>query len=558
MIRKPSSWLARRPASPPAQPAAPRRAGRISLLGQILLATLVAGLLPLALISYSALTGYTAASQKATDSAVQLLDDQALQELQTRATQTADTIARFLEARVDDTRSLTLIPPTPEAFLAFNRMHGREIRYPVGSAEAPQEQRQRIPMYRELAYLDAGGHELLRIVDGQLVPADQLRDVSLAANTTYQTEDYVAQIRALPPGEVYVSPVMAWHTASAQQPAGLPAGAAADDSLRYRQYQGVVRFGAGVYTGAGELAGMVLLSLDHRHLMEYTTHIQPVAADAWTLYPAYASGNYAFMFDQDGYTIAHPLLSRIRGLDDSGRLVGYMRQDMTAAELARHPFNLRYAAWSDPNWPTIFAAVAQGQPGFAITINRAGARKASAYAPIRFGHGAYRSSGIFGGVVIGANVDEFHKSATVIRTTIQGEQSRQRANMLWILIGGIALLVGAAVLISASILRPVRHLTSAARAMEQGEFDVSALDRLLSRRIQDEVTQLTQVFKRMAEQVSLRERNLRQQIVDLSIRIDEKKKQEHVAEITESSYFLDLQQRVATMRAKYRDQDISE
>ncbi len=558
MIRNRIAWLSRRPASPPAQPATPRRAGRISLLAQILLATLIAGLLPLGLISYSALTGYTAASQKATDSAVQLLDDKSLHELQAHATQTADTIARFLEARVDDTRSLTLIPPTPEAYLAFYGMHGRDIRYPVGSADAPREQRQRIPLYREIAYLDARGRELLRIVDGQLVPADQLRDVGVPANTTYKTEDYVAQIRALPPGQVYVSPVMGWHTSSAQQPAGQAAGADASDSLRYSQYQGVVRFGTAVYTRAGALAGMVLLSLDHRHLMEYTTHIQPVAADAWTLYPAYASGNYAFMFDQDGYTIAHPLLSRMRGLDETGQVVSYMRQDMTAAELARHPFNLRYAAWSDPSWPTIFTAVLQGKPGFAITTNRAGAQKASAYAPIRFGYGVYRGSGIFGGVVIGANVDEFHKSATVIRTTIQDERNRQSTNMLWIVLGGIVVLAGAAVLVSSSIIRPVQQLTSAARAMEQGEFNASLLDRLLNRRIQDEVTQLTQVFKRMAEQVNLRERNLRQQIVDLSIRIDEKKKQEHVAEITESSYFLDLQERVAAMRAKYRDQDSSE
>jgi nitrate/nitrite-specific signal transduction histidine kinase len=96
----------------------------------------------------------------------------------------------------------------------------------------------------------------------------------------------------------------------------------------------------------------------------------------------------------------------------------------------------------------------------------------------------------------------------------------------------------------------MHQLSNAARAMERGELNTAVLNTLLHRRVQDEVTKLAQVFKQMAEQVQLRERKLKQQVVDLRIQIDEQKKQEHVAEITETAYFQDLQQRAQALRNK--------
>ena len=544
--------------SPPAEPVPRRSLGRISLLKQMLLAILVAGLVPLILISYSALVGYTTASQKATASAVELLDDKSLEALQTEAIQTAADVARFLEARVDDTLAATLIPRTPEAFLAFYHMHESDIRYPTGSEAAMEERRERLPLYREMAFIDRSGRERLRIVDGQILRAEQLRDVSDPANTTYKTETYFAETRSLPAREVFVSPVTAWHTSAAEQPAG--AAAAPSEMLegaKYGRYEAVVRFGTPIYDVRGDFDGMVLLSLDHRHIIEYVIHVQPAAEQSWTLYPDYRSGNYAFLFDQEGYTVAHPLLSRMRGLDANGHLVPDMAAGMTPEEQQRHPFNSRYAAWSDANLPKIYEAVLRNENGFAITVNRAGARKASTYAPIPFAHGAYRQTGYFGGIVIGANVEEFHKAATVIRENIQNEQRRQESNMLSIAVGGVALLAAVATFISRSITRPMHHLADAARAMEQGELDSSSLDAVLRRRIQDEVTKLAHVFKRMAEQVQLREHNLKQQIVHLRIQIDEQKQQQDTSEITETSYFQDLAKRAETMRKQFEEPESS-
>ena len=68
-----------------------------------------------------------------------------------------------------------------------------------------------------------------------------------------------------------------------------------------RSYYG---FAKTVYGADGELAGVVVLSLDHRHLMEFSQHISPTE-DRNVVFPPYDSGNYAFMFDNEGWIITH-------------------------------------------------------------------------------------------------------------------------------------------------------------------------------------------------------------------------------------------------------------
>ncbi|HZB95476.1 MAG TPA: hypothetical protein VE268_05925 [Herpetosiphonaceae bacterium] len=55
--------------------------------------------------------------------------------------------------------------------------------------------------------------------------------------------------------------------------------------------------------------------------MEYIIHEQPTADEPWTIYPERTAGNDACMFDQDGFSIADPVLSKMRGVDTNGWLV---------------------------------------------------------------------------------------------------------------------------------------------------------------------------------------------------------------------------------------------
>ena len=66
----------------------------------------------------------------------------------------------------------------------------------------------------------------------------------------------------------------------------------------------------------------------------------------------------------------------------------------------------------------------------------------------------------------------------------------------------------------------------------------------------DELGQLARVFLQMAREVYAREERLLQQVQALRIEIDQTKRARQVAEITETDYFQQLQQRAKALRAR--------
>ena len=52
-------------------------------------------------------------------------------------------------------------------------------------------------------------------------------------------------------------------------------------------------------------AGEIILSLDYRHLAEFTDHLVPTQAEKVFETDA-SSGNYAYMVDNRGFVISHP------------------------------------------------------------------------------------------------------------------------------------------------------------------------------------------------------------------------------------------------------------
>lgn len=95
-------------------------------------------------------------------------------------------------------------------------------------------------------------------------------------------------------------------------------------------------------------------------------------------------------------------------------------------------------------------------------------------------------------------------------------------------------------------LQQVARLTTAAAAVEAGEFSSDTLDIVAAR--PDALGQLGRVFQRMAREIYAREQSLKQQVQELRIQIDEAKRAREVAEITESDYFRDLKERAQHLR----------
>ncbi len=115
-----------------------------------------------------------------------------------------------------------------------------------------------------------------------------------------------------------------------------------------------------------------------------------------------------------------------------------------------------------------------------------------------------------------------------------------------IIVGSITAII--ALLLARSISRPIRALTAAAQALEQGDFNPQAL--AFVSRNHDDMGQLVRVFLQMASEVKAREQNLKQQVVALRIEIDQTKRAKDFMEITENEHFRQLQTKIQKLRTK--------
>lgn len=126
----------------------------------------------------------------------------------------------------------------------------------------------------------------------------------------------------------------------------------------------------------------------------------------------------------------------------------------------------------------------------------------------------------------------------------------------WFMFGVVGLLaVTAAVLLGRRLSRPVGVLTAAAVSIEANEpVDDDGLARI--GRSGDDVGRLARVFAKMAEQVAVRERRLREQVKALKVEIDHERRQRAVDEVTDTDFFRDLQGRAAEMRRRAKGEPV--
>jgi signal transduction histidine kinase len=425
---------------------------------------------------------------------------QASESLKMRASQVAETVADFLRQSESDLIFLSRSPLSQAALLNFYASRRGEIWYRTGNSAAPLEVREQVPLYRSIALIDKNGQEQLVIRGGAIVPVAELKNVSEPGNTEYLTEEYFNRVRSQP-GKIYVSHLTGFHVSKQQQLNGADEPEQAVDG---KPYDGVIRFAAALFDGRGAFNGAVVISLDHRHLMEFTQHIDP-GHNFSTVFPSYKSGNYSFMFDDEGWIITHPKYWDIRGLDAVGHLIPPYSPSTSETDKikGRIPFNLDHAGFIHPNYPQVADQIRKQKDGFLDITNVGGARKIMAYAPILYDSGDYSRHGIFGGITIGFQLDQFQDSARKGSRLINQQLGEHRTRSFIILLITSLLAGISAWMLSRGITRPLLQLTVGAKKLADG--DVHSRVSVTSG---DEVGELARTFNIMADELETRKNNL--------------------------------------------------
>jgi signal transduction histidine kinase/HAMP domain-containing protein len=473
----------------------------MSLFSKILLSMLLVALVPL--LATSLLLSFNLGKVRETLAAriAETSDRQASESLRLQAEQVAEDLAALLKNCENDVTLLASLHGSPALLKKIYDSRTSEIWYRRGTLFGPREIREWVPLYSSLAVIDARGRETFVIHNGTILSPGRFRDVSNPRNTEFLSEDYFEKTKRMKPGEVYVSHVTGFHLGKEEQLAGATDPEHAVDG---KEFRGVVRFATQVTDDGGRFNGIVVLSLDHRHLMERSQHILP-GGNSRTVFPSYKSGNYAFIFDDEGWIITHPKFWDIRGADRTGKLVPPYSAESSQEDIAagRIPYNLDHAGFIHPNYPVVARMVRAKQSGYVDITNVGGAKKIMAFAPIHYSTGDYSRHGIFGAVTIGFQVDQFHELARTGVALING-QLQEHISASIIIITLTCLMVGiSAWALSRGITRPLGLLMEGSREMASG-----FTGKRVEVKTNDEIGQLAADFNMMAEELERRKDRL--------------------------------------------------
>jgi len=104
-----------------------------------------------------------------------------------------------------------------------------------------------------------------------------------------------------------------------------------------------------------------------------------------------------------------------------------------------------------------------------------------------------------------------------------------------------------AYLLSRALTGPIKELTRVVELIGEGDYSQD-LKKLTKGAIHDEIGKLAMVFTIMVDKVYMREQNLKHQVEELTIHIDETKRMKQVSEIVDSDFFQDIQAKAANIR----------
>ena len=410
------------------------------------------------------------------------------------------------------------------------------------------------PLYKEITFVDLNGMERIKIADGQV--SQNLLDISNIENTYCRAEDYFTHVKDLKKGEIYVSEVIGEYVPGwlSITPDGIrvkqESAYSGKENLHGKKFEGIIRWAAPVYNH-GHKTGYATMALDHTHVMEFTDHVVPTE-ERFTVHSDGGSGNYAFIWDHRDRCISHARDFFICGYNPSTgqEIPGWVSQstydEYRKSGLTLETFIRKLPSFQDftqkkpackeqiksgcipldcrvldnaPQCQGWHEGTEDGGSG-SFLILWSGLWKLTTHAAIPYHTGMYgKSKRGFGYVTIGANVDDFHKDANITKDRIEeaiaregqaimaansttrnlirksAEQNRKVITIIAVL--AALAVIGASLIISFHITRPLKRLTEGAIAMRSGNYD-----QYIEVTSRDEIGQLAHSFNEMAKAVS--------------------------------------------------------
>ncbi|MFX4236834.1 ATP-binding protein [Aliarcobacter butzleri] len=318
-----------------------------------------------------------------------------------------------------------------------------------------------IPIYKEISFFDLNGNEKYKI--SSINP--EKSNVSDSKNTYVKAEKYFDEISKLNKNEIYVSDVIGEYigskiigtfTKEKAKKAGIEFepekyGYAGIENPLGKRFEGIIRFITPVFKN-NEKIGYISIALDHRHIQEFTDTLNPTSINLKQNIADATLGNYAFIWDYEGKSIAHPRDYSIFGYDkNSGeKVMPWLSADVAekfySSNKNINEFLKDYPKFEEqslekkPNLKQLqedgnvgldcrylnFAPQCEGwmqltqNGGYgSFIINWSNVWKLTTAATIPYYTGKYGNTKRgFGFVAIGASVDDFHSAANKTREDV--------------------------------------------------------------------------------------------------------------------------------------------
>lgn len=480
---------------------------RLGIFRKFLISFLLIAILPLLVFGIYSYMSISEVGTSSVENVRRSLDNKTREALELQASMVAERVKEFLNDRVTDLRYLTDLSADTKTYLVFYRSKKSLVWLPDGSGSRESGIKKYKYLYKEISFIDNNGNEQIKIRDGSIVSPKGLKNVSLPENTLYKGEVYFIRAKLLSGDNIYVSHLNGFFVTPDEQ---FRDSADIKDFKISKYYDGVIRFVMPKYSG-GKLKGYVVLALDHIHLMEFTQHILPNSKDK-VVFPNYDSGDYAFIFDDEGWIITHPKFWDIRGFYSNGKPVPAYSKNTPYSIVKKGyiPFNLDSAGFIHNNYPFVANAIREHRSGSVVTKNVGGILKVMAYAPIEFNVGGYSKFGVFGGVTIGSEIHRFRGSAELVATELHDKLLLFLEDLFFFTFITFIVIIFVAWFFSKSYSDPIRKLTEEVKKFSEGDLNASVQ---LNRN--DELGILSNSFNVMAYELKKSREELLKYVEDL-------------------------------------------